>query len=375
MNPVRILDNGIDISNSVLWSTIDFVSQLTKDVGVGRFSVMQNMANPTGVNVPVIGDLIQLYDSSGLIWAGTVTETEATIEGLLLTWAVTVTDWGYSFNGVLVKKNYAQMDPHDIVLDIVANFAAGKGFTTNHVQKGNFLIPSIKFNYQQPSKALQSLANLIGWDWYIDPNKDIHFFLGDVDDGVGEGGVAPIVVDDTGGNTGADKWWNSLDVDVNITTMQNSVYVIGGTYTKTFTAANTVDTFLTDGVTQFFSVSYAYESDTDAYDTTPMVVTLDGVSQTIGIANQDDPADFQVSVQRRPAVDSDSLPELPPAARPSKYSEAPKSPSSRTLQMRPASRPTENTRESSQILKSHQSLKPKPARRRRSSSSDILFLM
>ena len=142
------------------------------------------------------------------------------------------------------------MDPHDIVVDIVTNFAAGKGFTTNHVQYGNFLVPSIKFNYQQPSKALQSLANLIGWDWYIDPNQDIHFFLGDVDDGVGEGGVAPITVDATSGKIE----WNSLDIDLNITNMQNSVYVIGGTYTKTFTAGNTPDTFITDGFVQFLSL-------------------------------------------------------------------------------------------------------------------------
>jgi hypothetical protein len=293
-NPVVVTCNGSDISNSVLWKTINFISQLTKDVGTATFSIDQNAANLSGVTVPIVGDTIELSDSTGLIWAGTVTETEATIQGLMLTWQITCTDWGYYFNGVLVKKNYAMMDPHDIVLDLVANFASGKGFTTNHVQKGNFLVPSIKFNYQQPSKAIQSLANLIGWDWYIDPNKDIHFFLGDVDDGVGEGGVAPITVDAVGGASGSDIQWNSLDVDLNITNMQNSVYVIGGTYTKTFTAANTPDTFLTDGVSQFFSVSYPYEADTDAFDTVPLAVTLNGTPQTIGIANQDDPADFDV---------------------------------------------------------------------------------
>ena len=95
MNPVRILDNGTDISSSVDWKTIDFVAQITKDVGTGKFNVRQNMANLSGVAVPVIGDIIELYDSTGLIWAGTVTETEATIEGLMLTWQITCTDWGY----------------------------------------------------------------------------------------------------------------------------------------------------------------------------------------------------------------------------------------------------------------------------------------
>jgi len=295
-NPVTVSCNGSDISSSVLWKTISALSQLTKDVGTFTFNVNQNAANLAGVTVPVVGDTINLSDSTGLIWAGTVTETEATIEGLMLTWVITCTDWGYLFCGILIRENYANMDPHDIVLAIVAlaDPLGAKGFTTNHVQYGNFVVPSIKFNYQQPSKALQSLATLIGWDWYIDPNKDIHFFLGDVDDGVGEGGTAPIFVNSDGGYTGSDIEWNSLDVDQNLTNMQNSVYVIGGTYTKTFTAVTTIDSFLTDGVTQFFSVSYAYEANADAFDTTPMTVTLNGVSQTIGIANQDDPADFDV---------------------------------------------------------------------------------
>ena len=253
----------------------------------------KNAANLTDVTVPVIGDIVELYDSTGLIWGGTVTEIETTIQGLMLSWAVTGTDYGYLLNGILIRKNYSQLDPHDIVLDIIAQAdpLGAKGFTTNHVQLGNFLIPSIKFNYQQPSKALQSLANLIGWDWYIDPNKDIHFFLGDVDEGVGEGGVAPITVD----ATSAQIEWNSLDVDLNITNLQNSVYVIGGTYPKTFTPATTPDTFLTDGVRQFFSVSYPYYSPTAAsFEAVPISVTLDGTPQTVGIANQDDPADFQV---------------------------------------------------------------------------------
>ncbi len=65
----------------------------------------------------------------------------------------------------MVKANYADMDPHDIVVDLIGNFAPS-GFTTNHVQVGNFNVSTIQFNYQQLSKALQALATQIGWDWY-----------------------------------------------------------------------------------------------------------------------------------------------------------------------------------------------------------------
>jgi len=283
-NPVYLTRNGADISNSVDWKSIDMTSVLTKETSSLKFNIRQGSGQTFPVKVvPTVGDIIKVYDSSGIVFGGTVTEVETTIEGLLLTWAITCTDWGYLFDGTLVKKNYAMEDPANIVKDIVAHFAAGKGFTTNHVQTGNFLIPSIKFNYQQPTKCLQSLAKLIGWDWYIDPNKDIHFFLGDVENAVGEGGAAPVTVDGTSGQIE----WNSLDVDLNLQNMQNSVYVIGGNYTKTFNAGNTPDTFPTDGTTQFFTTSYPY-------DVSTITVTLDGVSQSVGTANQTSPGSVQV---------------------------------------------------------------------------------
>src|SRR5665213_629231 len=221
-NPVYILCNGTDISSSVDWRSLHGVSVLTKENATLQFNVRVGSGQTyPAKTVPAIGDTIKLYDSTGLIFGGTVTESEATISGLLLTWQITVSDWGYLFDGTLVKKNYAMMDPSAIVADIVATFCAGKGFTTNHVQVGNFLVPSIKFNYQQPTKALESLAKLIGWDWYIDPNKDVHFFLGDVEGAIGEGGLAPILVDANGGNTGSDIFWNSLDVSMNLQNMQN----------------------------------------------------------------------------------------------------------------------------------------------------------
>lgn len=168
-NPVRITDNGTDISTSVDWTSIDMISVLTKEVSTLTFNVKIGSGQTfPAKTVPAIGDTINLYDSSGLIFGGTVTETEATIQGLLLTWQITCTDWSYLFDGTLVKKNYAMLDPHDIVVDIVTTFCSGKGFTTNHVQKGNFLVPSIKFNYQQPTKALQSL---------VAPSTSIQFSL------------------------------------------------------------------------------------------------------------------------------------------------------------------------------------------------------
>ncbi len=295
-NPIYITNNGVDISNSVDWKTIDCVQVLTKENASLKFNVRQNAANLPGVTVPVIGDIVKLYDPSGLIFGGTVTEVEATIEGLMITNQITVSDWGYLFNGTLVKKNYAadgsRRHRHRHRDDTSAR-ARGSRRTTSSAATSSS--PPSNSTISSRRKHCSRSRTSIGWDWYIDANKDIHFFLGDVEDAVGEGGSAPIVVNQSGGSSGSDIQWNSLDIDLNLQNMQNSVYVIGGMYIKTFTAANTIDTFPTDGVRQFFSVSYSYFAPTDSnpYEN-PIIVTLDGVAQTVGTANSTDPSTVQV---------------------------------------------------------------------------------
>jgi hypothetical protein len=285
MNPVYITCNGTDISNSIDWSTVDLVSVLTKEVSTLKFDVKVGAGQTQPAKtVPKVNDIINMYDASGIIFGGTVTESEATVKGLVFTYQITCTDWSYLLDGTLIAKNYASMDPHDIVLDIVSTVGGtAKGFTTNNVQMGNFLVPSIKFNYEQPTKALEALAKLIGWDWFIDADKDLHFFLGAVEDGVGDGGQAPITIDETSG----DIEWNSLDIDVNLQNMKNSVYVIGGLYEKTFTQSDAVDVYSTDGYRQVFSLAYPYEKSS-------LTVLLNGVSQSIGTDQQTDPSTVNV---------------------------------------------------------------------------------
>jgi hypothetical protein len=69
--------------------------------------------------------------------------------------------------------------------------------------------------------------------------------------------------------------------------MKNSVYVIGATYTKTLTAGNTQDVYTTVAGTVVYPIAYPYGK-------SAITVTLDGVSQTVGIDQQTDPSTVQV---------------------------------------------------------------------------------
>jgi hypothetical protein len=167
---IQVLNGVDDITDIVEFdSNFNVQAVLTKEKGSFTFSVKAPQAPTLPVNMPQIGDEIYVKYTIGgneqLIFGGTLVTSEPIVKGgVLLLYQMTAADWGFLFDSKVVKKNYAGMDPHDIVVDLVSNFCPA-GFTTDHVQVGNFLVSTIQFNYQQPSKCLEALAKQIGWDW------------------------------------------------------------------------------------------------------------------------------------------------------------------------------------------------------------------
>ena len=268
---IQILDASTDISTGIDWRSIDLTMVLTKEQGTLKFDILNNNS-PT---IPALGDVIYLKYNGTTLFGGTCTEREIVIDGgLVQRYKITCMDWGYRFNSKLVHKSYSNMDPHDIVVDLVTNFA-GSGFTTNHVQVGNFKVASIKFNYEQPTKALEALAKQIGWDWYIDPNKDVHFFFATTQTGSAELLPAPFNIDDTSGNVN----WSTLDIDQSISNMKNSIYVIGGIRYQTYGSGNTPDIYTSVGGQFVYYLAYPY-------DITTLNVKLGGLTQSIGTDGQ-----------------------------------------------------------------------------------------
>ena len=298
---IQVLNGTEDISSIIEFdSSFNVQAVLTKQRGQFSFSIKAPKAPALPANMPSYGDEIYVnYTISGdtqLIFGGTVVTVEPIVSGgVLLYYQFTAMDWGYILDSKVVKKNYAAMDPHDIVVDIIANFTpAGAGFTTNHVQVGNFKVSTMQFNYQPVSKCLQALAQQIGWDWYVDANRDVHFYFA-------EGNVAssseiipaPIVIDDTSGQIE----WPTLDVQIDITNMKNAVYVVGGTYAKDFVLDPNsmatppqyapVDVYTSVAGTFVYPLAYPYSQDT-------LTITLAGTGQSIGTDQQTDPTTVEV---------------------------------------------------------------------------------
>jgi hypothetical protein len=257
--------NGIDRSNSVDWESLVWDSVLTKEVDRLEFVIK----NTPGKTIPALNDTIELFEDGQKIFGGSLVErNERVIGGRLIGYECRAKDWSHKLDGKLVTKSYSNQTAKSIVLDIINTFTSG--FTTNNVKGDTITVGSIKFNYEQVSRALTQLADQIGWDWYVDANKDIHFF----DE---ETAVAPFNLDDNSGNFE----WGSLEINQTVLNLKNHIFVRGGEYKKTINESEAIDKYKGDGTRQVFQLAYRYDN---------ITVKKNGVVQTIGTDQQTDPA-------------------------------------------------------------------------------------
>jgi hypothetical protein len=89
-------------------------------------------------------------------------------------WRVECMDWWWFANRRQVFANYLTLPGDVIFKDIVSRFTSG--FTFNNVLAAPNITGGISFNGEYVLTALSRLCERIGWDCYIDPWKDFHFF-------------------------------------------------------------------------------------------------------------------------------------------------------------------------------------------------------
>ena len=256
--------DGVDKTSSIDWSSLTYTEVLTKEVDTLDFVVKDT---PTKY-VPSLGDEVVLSQDGGKLFGGVVIERkESVLGGILIGYQISCKDWSYYLDGRLVVKSYENQTVEDIVLDIMSTYTTG--FTVTHVKPGGPTIESMRFNYEQVSSALTKLAQAVGYDWYVDPDMDLHFFDRETN-------VAPFDLDDTSGNFE----WRTLEINQSVVDIRNSIYVRGGNYKRPIAEGDAIDVYEGDGTRQVFPLAYQYDN---------IVVKKNGVSQSIGIDNITDP--------------------------------------------------------------------------------------
>jgi len=250
--------NNIDRTELIEWQSFKIITALTREVDSLFFSISVNSENPYK---PFVGNQVEVYDGDTKIFGGEIIKIEEVIKGgRLISYRVSCQDYTHLMDKKLVFDTYENEKISDIVIDIIDKYCPG--FTSENVEETNTELEYILFNYQTPSSCLKQLADLIGFDWYVDYDKDIHFFNKKT------GEAAAFNLDDTSGN----YIFNSLVIEEDDTQLRNVLYVRGGEYVGD---EREDKVGVGDGTTKTFKLPYRY-------DTKP-VVTVNSVEKTVGI--------------------------------------------------------------------------------------------
>lgn len=262
--------NTVDKSALIDWNSVKKVEILTKEPDTFEFMI-RNV--PSKTYRPALSDDVQFLDGATKLFGGVVVQTEEEINGLTRYYRVLCKDYTQLLDATIVSKTYTAQTGTAIIADLISTYATG--FTTTNVA-APATIDSITFNYLTLSQCLQKIADaMLGYDWYVDADKDIHFFLT-------SGVAAPFALTDTSANYAYD----SLIYSTDISQLRNVITIRGGQF-----AGTSVDNLqVADGKQRVFFVGYnlslflAYK----ALAATPTTF----VALTIGADGKDNPASY-----------------------------------------------------------------------------------
>lgn len=255
--------NGTDRTSKVVWNTIHKSDVLNEKVDTLQFSINKHAGSSYA---PAVGDTVELLDTT-TVYKGLILSVRKVTDGhAIVRYEVDCVDNSFYLNRVLVAETYTSTTIDAIIDDIITNYAPT--FTTTNVT-APVAVETITFNRVSVTEALQKLAKLSNYSWYVDYTNDIHFFAKNTE-------PAPFNITDTSLN----YIYDSLEIAEDISQLRNRVFVRGGE-----AEGDPRDEFFNgDGTKKFFKLSNKFAS--------LPTVTVSAVGKTVGVDFLDDEASF-----------------------------------------------------------------------------------
>jgi len=208
-----IVIDGVDRTTDVLAESIIIEDVINDQQNNCSFSLIDR--SNSGVPETDQEVVITLADDT-IIFGGYIIQTSSSErETGKLKCEITCVDYSRLLDRNLVHQSYEDMTDKEIIEAIIERYCDGFGITTTNVVEG-VTIDQITFNYLQPSQCFRKIAELTGRNWYIDYEKDIHYFPLDQS-------AAPFDIDSS--QTGHIE----LQISKDASQLKNRVYVRGGT--------------------------------------------------------------------------------------------------------------------------------------------------
>lgn len=259
---VSLIIHGIDRTSQIQWDSLRIENILTKQVDRCTFKIW---AYGDRTFRPVVGREVIITDGSTRVFGGLIVRVSATgLDYPKTEYSVECMDYTRLLDQHLVAETYENMTIEAIISDILANFTPGS--ITDGGVDCLTVIDYIQFKYEPVSDCIRQLAEIVGFDWYVDYFKVLYFQSPTTV-------PASVEVTDSGGIYDI----NSLIIRKDTSQLRNSIIVRGGEYLGTqFTAS-----IRADGKRKTYELPYKF---------TDFKIRVGGVTQNVGIDNIDDPA-------------------------------------------------------------------------------------
>ncbi len=250
--------NGVDKTAYVKTNSINKTDNLNSQVDNLTFQI-DNFEST--VYKPSLNDEVIITNGAIRIFGGVIVKIDEKISASrVINYTITCNDYSQYLKKSLVTKRFTGTTLVALIQYLVTNYTTG--FTCVNIA-GDITVTSFAFNRLNVADCLQKLADAISYVWYVDYNKDIHFFPQNTES-------APFNLSDTSNNFITD----SLTISEDLTQIRNSILVQGG---NAISAAPITEYIITDGLNKSYPL-------VNKFSDIPTII-LNGVTQVVGAEN------------------------------------------------------------------------------------------
>lgn len=236
---IQLTISGLDKTRQIVMNSLRIQNILTNKRDTADFSIVSHSGDDY---VPNMGSEVIVYDGATKVFGGVITKIDSVAKAFnVVEHRIYCQDYTRLFDKKLIPDTYENQTAEDIISQLKDNYFPS-GFTINNVV-APVTIKYVAFQYKPLAVCMQMLADMIGYDWYIDYDKDVHFFEREIR-------VAPFDLSDTGGK----YRYNSLVIRKDNSQVRNSIIVRGGEYV----GAQTTFDIQTNGVDFAYPLPYKF---------------------------------------------------------------------------------------------------------------------
>lgn len=236
---IQLTISGTDRTRKVKINSIKIDNILTNKRDTCSFVIVENSGD---TYKPNLGNEVVVYDGATKIFGGIIVSMDSTPGVIgIVEHAIKCQDYTRLLDHRLIPDAFTSKTVNEIITTLFTNYFPS-GFTMNNVD-APVTIDYVSFNYRPLAVCLQDLANLINYDWYIDYDKDVHFFAKETQ-------PAPFGLTDTNGK----YQYDTLIIRRDNSQLRNSIIVRGGEYIASQLTTN----IQTNGVDSYFPLPYRF---------------------------------------------------------------------------------------------------------------------